>query len=145
MRGSPLVQITWLVLAFALTLVPLSSFSRGPLTPSTMGSDAEQERTTVAVSMTAKFSHGLNAFRVLHLGEPIWEVSKPVDAGSYHRQVDLELPREGIDLGFQIDWASREVAGECAAELILEPEALDARSVTVWGTAETYEILTYRW
>jgi len=97
----------------------------------------------VEVYLIGRFAHLPSWFRVSHDERVLWEVTDPKQASEYMGKTTLDLADEGVELIIEVEWP--EGTPHSAVELVLEPDALEGKGVTLWGTGRIDEIATYRW
>ena len=146
MRGWPPLESALLLLAFGLALIPLYGFTIGkdPVQPiSTHQERPAEESSLTLVFLTLRFAHPPESFSVHHLDKTIWSSENENGGNEFYSDTDLDLTEDGIDLRLSVTWP--EGTPSTAAELTLEPDLLERRSVTLWGSEDLQSVATFQW
>ncbi|RYD62594.1 MAG: hypothetical protein EOP84_34450 [Verrucomicrobiaceae bacterium] len=141
MRGSPILRALFAFLCLLALGIPVwkltaenTSASAGPVSTPVVPAVAQKAAVTVKLSFTAIPS----SVKVLHLGEEIWRVSTP--AQEVEQQLQLEYPKEGIELQFDVEWADDSLAAMKVA--LTNPNGVEHER-SLWGRGSVSDVLTF--
>ena len=135
MRGSPLVQAGLVIAGLLLLLFPLHSLTKRHavlLTP------AATPRPTKQVQLSFKTTAPCR-FRVLYLGHLVWEGNDDSTDNEVTKDLDIDFPKEGIDLAVDVTW---ETKGLAAAEISVTVEGSEMHK-TLWGQGAASDVVTF--
>lgn len=137
MRGSPLLRALAALLVLLAAGLPLRWVTEPRARATALSADAGSI-TQSEVKVRVTFSHPPQRFRVSHLGEVIWSESTP--GAELDRQLKLQFPKEGIELGVEASWSD---SMPHAVRLQLSEPAGAQYDRTLWGSAEVDDVLTF--
>jgi hypothetical protein len=137
-RGSPLLRALFAFLAILSLGYPLRRLTSESEAPA-VAPQAPQAETTREIALQLTFSGQPKSFRVLHLGQVVWNEAAP--AVEMERKVRIAFPKEGIDLQFQAEFAE---GGSPAALRVkfTDPDG-DELEKTLWGAGTIDDVLTF--
>jgi hypothetical protein len=90
------------------------------------------------VRLQLTFTAVPTSVKVLHLGKEIW--TETPGKAEMERTFQLEYPKEGIDLQFDIEWPGE---GICAMRASLTDPEKTVHEKSVWGHGAVSEVLTF--
>ncbi len=135
MLGSPLLRALLALAVLLLLLLPMWSLTsaRAPAEAAPAAADPASSARLELASSRSPF-----AFSVSHLGKVIWQGQS---AGpSVAKDLQLPLPKEGVDLLLRVEWTGRELS---AARLALTAEGRAPVERTVWGERVAEDVVTF--
>ena len=129
MRGTPPVQLAFLLLGFFLLAVPLVQLTHGrtePVAAARPVATGEGRQ----VFIRARYAHQPVKLLVKHgaddlLPQPDLAVS-PVEG-----RAKIEIPQAGLELSVQAEWPAG--TPDTALTIEVDPDALESRSQTLWS------------
>jgi hypothetical protein len=133
-HGSPLLRAAIVLAVLLVLLLPLLSFTapRARALPPSAAVTAATKAHLEIVSTKIPFT-----FAVTHLGKMIWQGGSTTE--SVAADVEMPIPKEGIDLAVQVDWSS---AGAAAAKLTVT-HGSESIERTLWGDGNAADVLTF--
>jgi hypothetical protein len=139
-RGSPLLRA---LLAFIVILMlgfPLRHLTRvhADANADAAGNVTPVPAATNAVRLQLTFSQLPTSVRVLHLGNEIWQ-EKPATE-EIEREFQMEFPKEGVDLQFEIEWPGESLSAMRA--ILTDPEG-NTLEKSVWGSGAVTQVVTF--
>ena len=138
MRGSPLLRALFAFLAILSLGYPMWRLTRADesvvvaLKPPTLAVARE-------IGLQLTFSTPPKSFRVLHLGQTIWNETAP--SAERERKVQLVYPKEGIDLQFQADFPESTPHAALRVKLT-DPDGTELEK-SLWGSPNVDDVLTF--
>ena len=136
MTGSPLLRALLAFLAIASTGFPLWKLTR-PNAATAAPQPAAVVHSGISVVLT--FSEAPESCSILHLGKVLWTQRMP--AGEVQETLQLEYPREGIDLEIQVAWPPADKPAAMRVK-ITDPDG-NEHEKTIWGRGAMDEVLTF--
>jgi hypothetical protein len=133
--GSPLLRALLAFLAIASAGFPLWKLTRP--NASTAPPPAAVALSVIPVALT--FSEVPESCSILHLGKALWTQRMP--ALEVQETLQLEYPREGIDLEIQVTWPPAEKPAALRVR-ITDPDG-NEHEKTLWARGEMDEVLTF--
>ena len=136
MTGSPLLRALLAFLAIASAGFPLWKLTR-PNAATVAPQPAAAVLSAIPVALT--FSEAPESCSILHLGKVLWTQRMP--ALEVQETLQLEYPREGIDLQIQVAWPPADKPAALRVK-ITDPDG-NEHEKTIWGRGEMDEVLTF--
>ena len=136
MRGSPLVQAALVVVGLLLLLFPLHSLTQQH---SVMVMPAATPHPTKHVQLALRSTAPFR-FQVLYLGQVVWEGADDSAEEETTKNLDIDFPKEGIDLAVDVTWATKVLA---AAELSVTVDGTELHK-TLWGQGSASDVVTFK-
>lgn len=135
MRGSPLVQAALVIVGLLLLLFPLHSLTQrhASITTPTVAPRPVQ-RVQLSFKTTAPCG-----FRVSYLGQVVWEGTDDSTDKEITKDLDIDFPKEGIDLALDVTWESK---GLAAAEISVTVDGSEMHK-TLWGQGSASDVVTF--
>ncbi len=99
---------------------------------------AEQGK-KASVELQLSFTAIPTSVRVLHLGEEIWSTSTPAE--EMQQQLNLEYPKEGVDLEFIVEWPGEALS---AMKIVLTDPEGTQHERSLWGRGTASEVFTFQ-
>lgn len=142
MKGHPLIEAVLFLLCWACLLWPLRELTR-PVTASSATPVETQDEARTASWITLKSSAGLSAVTLKQGAEAVLE-EQLKESTTCEREVELAWTSDHrLELRIDATWHE---AGTKALEIIIEPDGLPARSVTLWTDAtELQDVQVFSW
>ncbi len=147
MRGWPSIELAALACALALVVLPLHAFTFGrrPAPPGGHSLPAHVHPDDGAfrvIHASLRFAHPPQRFEVSVADQTVWS-GRPGGMTRVAGRFEASLPDGFLDLRLEVEWP--ENTPESAVELTLEPDEMETRSRTVWGTGRLDANPTYSW
>ncbi len=138
MRAWPPLQAVLVLAALGLLAVPLVHLTGdSPPAPRVAGDVAEPDTPgPVSGWLAVRFAHAPIEARVLVGDEVLWE-------GAEDAELALSLPIEDghLELAVEVQWPDG--TPHTAVEVEITPDGYESRKETLWGEAETREIVDF--
>lgn len=135
MRGSPLVQAVLVIIGLLLLLFPLHSLTQRHAAIATpMVAPRPTKRVQLSLKSTAPCR-----FRVSYLGQVVWEGTDNSTDREIMKDLDIDFPKEGIDLAMDVTW---ETKGLAAAEISVTVDESEMHK-TLWGQGSASDVVTF--
>jgi hypothetical protein len=136
MRGSPLVQAVLVVVGLLLLWFPLHSLTqRHPVMVTPAATPPPTKHVQMALRSTAPFR-----FQVSYLGQVVWEGTDDSAEKESTKDLDIDFPKEGIDLAVDVTWATQ---GLAAAEISVTVDGTEMHK-TLWGQGSASDVVTFK-
>lgn len=136
MRGSPLVQAALVVAGLLLLLFPLHSLTqRHTVMVMPAATPQPKKHVQLAFRSTAPFR-----FQVSYLGQVVWEGANDSVEKENTKELDIDFPKEGIDLAVDVNWAAK---GLAAAEISVTVGETELHK-TLWGEGSASDVFTFK-
>jgi len=136
MRGSPLVQAALVVAGLLLLWFPLHSLTQRHavmVTPAATPPPAKHVQ--MALRSTSPFR-----FQVSYLGQVVWEGANDSAEKESTKDLNIDFPKEGIDLAVDVTWATQ---GLAAAEISVTVDGTEMHK-TLWGEGSASDVVTFK-
>ena len=135
MRGSPLVQAVLVVAGLLLLWFPLHSLTqRHSVLVMPAATPQPTKHVQLALRSTAPFR-----FQVSYLGQVVWEGTDDSADKESTKDLDIDFPKEGIDLAVDVTWATN---GLAAAEISVTVDGTEMHK-TLWGQGSAGDVVTF--
>jgi hypothetical protein len=135
MRGSPLIQAALVVVGLLLLLFPLHSLTQRHATIATPTvAPRPAKRVQLSLRTTAPCR-----FQVSYLGKVVWEGTDDSVDQEITKDLDIDFPKEGIDLAMDVTW---ETKGLAAAEISVTVDGSEMHK-TLWGQGSASDVVTF--
>ena len=135
MRGSPLIQAALVIVGLLLLLFPLHSLTQRHATIATPTvAPRPAERVQLSLRTTAPCR-----FHILYLGQVVWEGTDDSTDKEITKDLDIDFPKEGIDLAVDVTW---ETKGLAAAEISATVDGSELHK-TLWGQGSASDVVTF--
>ena len=135
MRGSPLVQAALVIVGLLLLLFPLHNLTQRH---ATIATPTVAPRPTKQVQLALKTTAPCR-FQVSYLGQVVWEGSDDSTDKELTKNLDIDFPKEGIDLALDVTW---ETKGLAAAQISVTVDENEMHK-TLWGQGSASDVLTF--
>ena len=129
MRGFPPVHLLFLVLMYGLVAVPLVQLTGRPV----LREEAvlqQKDGAELALRLELRFTGKPAAIHLLVEGEE-WLAAADGQGSPLELERSLPLNDDGLELQLEVEWPEQAEPG--VVTLTVEPEGLEARSVTFWA------------
>ena len=136
MRGSPLVQAALVILGLLLLLFPLHSLTERHTAAT---APTATPRPTKHVQLSLRTTAPCR-FTISYLGRPVWEGANVSGEKEIKKEVDIDFPKEGIDLVVDVTWETKELA---AAEISIAVDGNEMQK-TLWGQGSASDVVTFK-
>ena len=142
MRGFPLLNGAFIVMALGLVLLPLLRLTSSDAGSTKPSAPTMPQPSGIATGISVRYAHAPTSLTLSHLGKTLWQTTSvaEIDAG---REVPLILGSEGIDLLLAVIWTEGTPA--TAIGITLQPEGLAEQSQVLWGEGSVEDVLTFVW
>jgi hypothetical protein len=135
MRGSPLIQAALVIVGLLLLLFPLHSLTQRH---ATIATPAVAPRPAKRVQLSLRTTAPCR-FHILYLGQVVWEGTDDSTDKEITKDLDIDFPKEGIDLAVDVTW---ETKGLAAAEISATVDGSELHK-TLWGQGSASEVVTF--
>ena len=142
MRGFPLLNGAFILLALGVILVPLLRLTGDPAETPSSSEVATEDSEKREVAMVVRYAHEPASLAISHLGEAIWETTSSAEM-KQGKKVSMEIPDEGFDLFVSVEWPAG--TPETALQLTLTPESLEEQTQVLWGQGDYGDVLSFVW
>jgi hypothetical protein len=136
MRGSPLIQAALVIVGLLLLLFPLHSLTqRHAVLVTPAATPPPTKHIQMALRSTSPYR-----FQVSYLGQVVWEGTDDSAEKETTKDLDIDFPKEGIDLAVDVTWATN---GLAAAEISVTVDGAEMNK-TVWGQGSASDVVTFK-
>jgi len=135
MRGSPLIQAALVIVGLLLLLFPLHSLTQRH---ATIATPTVSPRPAKRVQLTLRTTAACR-FQVSYLGKVVWEGTDDSTDQEITKDLDIDFPKEGIDLAMDVTW---ETKGLAAAEISVTVDESEMHK-TLWGQGSASDVVTF--
>lgn len=144
MQGHPLKQLLLTLLLVALLVPVILRLTGGaqPATPQQVDKGRQQGELT-PVTIRLQFAHPPELVLLKDRATPLWTIEGEGTTSQFELQRSLDLTEGLLELPVEVRWP--EGTPETALTLSIEPEGMEAREVTLWGSATLNEFIELHW
>lgn len=136
MHGCPSIRAAIVLLIFLLLGLPVWSITH-PKTVTSPVASQKVEKQPLDLRLT--FAHQPSSVSVLYLDEVVWKENNP--ALSMEHALNIEFPKEGVDIEIKAQWPAGTPATAVRAQL--KTPSAGTLEKSVWGEGELDEVLTF--
>jgi hypothetical protein len=139
MHGSPLLRTAVVTLLLLVAGVPMWRMTHETAAVSVIPV-TEAKQTESQAHLAVAFAQKPLSFEIKYLGKTIWH-SEPVEALTEEKDIAMNIPKEGVDLEYQVIWPPG--TPMTAARLSVAPNDAEPVEKTLWGTGQVDDVLTF--
>jgi hypothetical protein len=136
MRGSPLIRAAIVFAVILLAGLPVWSLTHPQAAQRAVETQKIEKQ---KLQMRLTFAHPPASIAVLYLGEIAWKETNPT--ASIEHTLNIEFPKEGVDLEIKAQWPANTPATAIRAQLTTPSGATFEKSV--WGEGSLDEVVTF--
>jgi hypothetical protein len=137
MTGSPLFRLFAVLILLGLLGATVWTHTGSRAAPQPAAPAVRPSHTTQHITLTFTSVTPPDIIRVESLGSPVASLAEPTN--SAETSIDIEIPREGIDLVIQATWIGDQPIN--ALRVQAEGNGQSLADVTLWGDKEIRDVV----